>query len=342
MSKDYTQEAKIFENEQREACKQFWNEAEQTRKEFLGQFPVEKIKEMTLDDYVVGKQSHNSFCYWLDYRLKNYGELKGQAGSQKFGVYYSKGLYQHVNKFGNDTKSAFESVKQEIINLLTAGKRKDYQRIEKNKLASTVKAKILAVYYPEKYLTILNPKHTEYYLSLLDIEYSNELTAQEKNLALLRYKNRNAVMKKWDNLMFVSFLYEMKKMQEQYPEETVENVINTAVDKTAGYKEAYKLVKERKINIEIIKDLKELYQGRCQLCGEKDFFEQYGTDIAEAHHIEYFSKSQNNNADNIIIVCPNHHRLIHKLNPKFDRNTLSYKYKNGIVEKIKYDKHLKK
>lgn len=212
MSKDYTQEAKIFENEQREACKQFWDEAEQTRKEFLEQFPVEKIKEMTLDDYVVGKQSHNSFCYWLHYGLKNHGELKGQSGSKKFGVYFSNGNYQHTKKFGNDVDSAFESVKQEIIDLLNAGKQKDYQKIEKNKLAPTVKAKILAVYYPEMYLTILNPEHTEYYLNLLGIKCTDELTAQEKNLELLRYKKRNAVMKKWDNLMFVSFLYKLRKI----------------------------------------------------------------------------------------------------------------------------------
>ena len=60
----------------------------------------------------------------------------------------------------------------------------------------------------------------------------------------------------------------------------------------------------------------------------------------KAHHIEYFTRSMNNNASNIIIVNPNFHRIIHQASPIFDRKTLSFRFPNGVIEKVKLDKHL--
>ena len=31
-----------------------------------------------------------------------------------------------------------------------------------------------------------------------------------------------------------------------------------------------------------------------------------------SHHIDYFTRSQNNDSTNIIIISPNYHRIIHK------------------------------
>ena len=38
-----------------------------------------------------------------------------------------------------------------------------------------------------------------------------------------------------------------------------------------------------------------------------------------------------------IIVCPNHHRLIHKLNPVFNPDDRCFEYPDGTKEKIKID-----
>ncbi|WP_186445913.1 HNH endonuclease [Paenibacillus cremeus] len=54
----------------------------------------------------------------------------------------------------------------------------------------------------------------------------------------------------------------------------------------------------------------------CQICGFSGK-EEYGESVIEAHHIEEFSLTQNNKPDNILILCPNHHRLVHKANGKF-------------------------
>lgn len=110
-------------------------------------------------------------------------------------------------------------------------------------------------------------------------------------------------------------------------------------DLTATIKEKKQLVKIRKLDRSICDNLKLLYENRCQITGER-YGEYYSTNIIEAHHIDYFTKSLNNNSGNIIIISPNFHRIIHKTNPVFDRKRLAFIFPNGVVEKIKLNLHL--
>ena len=115
-------------------------------------------------------------------------------------------------------------------------------------------------------------------------------------------------------------------------EEELERILNaTDENATIHVKTADK--KTRYLKTTIIKQLKKLYNGRCQICGESPA-QSHGIDICEAHHIIPFSISQNNNASNIIVLCPNHHRVIHKLNPSYDRNRSTFVYPDGIEESV--------
>ena len=96
-----------------------------------------------------------------------------------------------------------------------------------------------------------------------------------------------------------------------------------ATDDTTGLNAKTQIVKIRKLNRKIGDNLKRLYSYRCQICGRM-IGEEYGAHVAEAHHIDYFVKSLNNDACNQLIVCPNHHSIIHDVNPVFDRRRLLY------------------
>jgi hypothetical protein len=37
---------------------------------------------------------------------------------------------------------------------------------------------------------------------------------------------------------------------------------------------------------------------------------------------------------NIVVICPNHHRIIHATNAYFDRRSLTYEYPNGLREPL--------
>lgn len=121
-------------------------------------------------------------------------------------------------------------------------------------------------------------------------------------------------------------------------EEEIEALFN-AEDETAGFLYREGLIKVRKLNKQIIDNLKKIYRGECQLCGQ-NLGEQYGKEIVQAHHIEYFSKSRNNNSTNIVILCPNCHALIHKCNPIYEKATFTFRFDNGDNLKIKNIGHL--
>lgn len=110
-------------------------------------------------------------------------------------------------------------------------------------------------------------------------------------------------------------------------------------DEGAGIHVENKLVKVRKLNRMIGNNLKLLYGYRCQICG-KVIGEEFGSHIAEAHHIDYFVNSLNNDASNQMIICPNHHSIIHDANPVFDRERKLYLYENGVEQRLKLNCHL--
>lgn len=110
-------------------------------------------------------------------------------------------------------------------------------------------------------------------------------------------------------------------------------------DTTSSIVHKEKLVKVRQLDYSIIYSLKKVYSYRCQICG-KSFFEKYDVNVCEGHHIEYFSKSLNNDFSNIIILCPNHHSVIHSSEPTFNRKKLQFEYKNGYAEKVNINQHL--
>lgn len=110
-------------------------------------------------------------------------------------------------------------------------------------------------------------------------------------------------------------------------------------DENSHILEDNRIVKIRKLNRKIGDNLKLLYGYRCQICGQI-IGEKYGAHAIEAHHIDYFVNSLNNDANNQLIVCPNHHSIIHELNPIFDRKRLVYHYPNGIQEGLAINQHL--
>lgn len=114
-------------------------------------------------------------------------------------------------------------------------------------------------------------------------------------------------------------------------------------------KEDYSVVRERitpyySRNPWTAQALKSLYDHKCQIC-EHDFKPRYNVPFAETHHIEKVSLQNKHNAPldkakNIIVLCPNHHRIIEKTNALFIPAEKVFKYPNGFSEVVKLDKHL--
>lgn len=132
----------------------------------------------------------------------------------------------------------------------------------------------------------------------------------------------------------------VKKYFKGFDERSFEDQSNFNVtDPTASVEEKTQIAKVRKLDRSIGNNLKLLYGYRCQICG-KLIGEEYSAHVVEAHHIDYFVRSLNNDASNQLIVCPNHHSIIHDVNPVFDRKRKMYVYENGMTEGLLLNKHL--
>lgn len=118
-----------------------------------------------------------------------------------------------------------------------------------------------------------------------------------------------------------------------------ENIQNLHQDPFADIIQREGTTKLRKLDRSIAFALKHLYQYRCQICGEL-IGEQYGSNLIHAHHIVPFTQSLNNNPENILIVCPNHHGIIHDVNPLYLREKRAFSYPNGFVEPLAINLHL--
>ncbi len=184
------------------------SELELLREKFIDKFPIDKLGQMTLEQYALGTEKYkDSFCYWLETELKSLGDIHGSAAT-KFGVYYGKKQPDITPKWrwNKWTENDFDLVRNEIIALVKAGSTRDYIAIEKNRLSPMLKGKILASYYPEDYINVFSYVHIKYFLQKAFgvFSYPNHFEAQE---LLQRMKTKIDSVSKWSNLKLSYFLY---------------------------------------------------------------------------------------------------------------------------------------
>lgn len=198
----------IFEIDRKKINKKYF-EIEKIRNDFVSKFSLEKINNLSIDDYVVGKGSRESFCYLLENKLKSLGDMHG-ATSSKFGIYYSKNNkeYAFVKRFGDNFQIAFDNIKSSIISLIIEGESGNIENIRKSQLSSMFKGKILATYFPETFLSIFSKEHLDHFLDQFSINYIEKNDELFKREYLLNFKNSDSVMKNWRNYDFSKFLYD--------------------------------------------------------------------------------------------------------------------------------------
>lgn len=132
----------------------------------------------------------------------------------------------------------------------------------------------------------------------------------------------------------------INQFEYKQPDRVYETSFNyNEVDENATILLDKRLVKIRKYNSSIGKNLKTMYDYRCQICGV-NVGEYYDSHVVEAHHIDSFIKSLNNDMKNIMILCPNHHSIIHDVNPNFNKTKTIFTYNNGFEEGLKLNYHL--
>jgi 5-methylcytosine-specific restriction protein A len=85
--------------------------------------------------------------------------------------------------------------------------------------------------------------------------------------------------------------------------------------------------------------LQEEYGGQCQIC-VFDAWGRYGRRLCHGHHIQWLSRGGDDELENMVLICPNHHAAVHQADAVFDYADLAFRFSNGLVEGIRLNRHL--
>ena len=138
-----------------------YTEQHKINEEFLKQFPLEKLKDMTLEQYTNLNRS-DSFCYWIESKTEILGSVWG-ANAFKFGIYrYNKkpkdsmtnilfdDKYAWYSSLGSTSNEAFMKVREAVVKAAEYGSKGDLKSIESIQgLAPMIKWKIAFLYSQE-------------------------------------------------------------------------------------------------------------------------------------------------------------------------------------------------
>jgi len=186
-------------------------ECENLHSEFLKRWPLKDLsKILTLENYVIGKQNYDSFCYWVERKTRSLGSILG-ATADKFKVYYDKdgSKYRWIKRF-NSSQAAFKATKREILNILKAAEDGNLEAIKDNELfrdSNLFRGKLLYLYFPDKFLNIFSEEDINFFLVRLGIPFERNEHVINKQNRLVALKGSDPIMSAWSARKFGYFLY---------------------------------------------------------------------------------------------------------------------------------------
>ena len=77
-----------------------------------------------------------------------------------------------------------------------------------------------------------------------------------------------------------------------------------------------------------VESLQNRYGGRCQIC-LFDPRSRYGHRLCHGHHIQWLSRGGEDEIENLVLICPNHHAAVHQADTVFDYTDLTFRFSNG-------------
>lgn len=112
------------------------------------------------------------------------------------------------------------------------------------------------------------------------------------------------------------------------------------LDEPAGVAEErrrYLLSRVVRRDRELVETLRDVYAGRCQICRWSPR-SVYAAELCEAHHVRWLSRGGDDQLSNLVLICPNHHRAIHRCDAPFDFEAAGFVFR-GSVEPLALVEH---
>jgi 5-methylcytosine-specific restriction protein B len=161
------------------------NELHKLWDEFLEQWPIERLREMTLEEYTnLKSESDDYFCYWVERKTESLGAISGGFASI-FGIYRSAkadsklrsgqntdGKYVWWESMGADPESAFATAKNLILEIVTEAQNGEQPTKFKDHLGPMFQLKLRFLYQTKPYKLL--PMFSREFLTKVSERYLNE------------------------------------------------------------------------------------------------------------------------------------------------------------------------
>lgn len=174
---------------------------------FQQKFPIDQLQKLNLDTYCIGKNNKDNFCWWIERGLESFGRYS-PGFSINYGVYYSKTeeKYKTLKRY-SDPDTAVEEMKTFVYQVA----KEEFGSEGFKKLGDGFILKILASYYPEKYIQVYKPDLLKQISQLIKldskchyIQLNQELNIRIKEL--IAETSSNCDTREVVNFLFQKFL----------------------------------------------------------------------------------------------------------------------------------------
>lgn len=310
---------------------------------FVNKWDINNLKNLTLEQYTVGN-GKDTFCYWIETKTRFLGGINGHS-SFKFGVYKpkkDKDNYGKINffkdngyvgelKYGNNSTEVFNYMKNIILNIYNYTINKNYDKIDDfENIDIRVRWKIAYLYSNND----LSPFFSKEMLLFVTKKLGGTFDLQAKPSELQEFIRKNRPNKNFyifANNMFNKYLdFKINQeapdriLEEQY--EGIDRKNKKSFKKHFYWERDAKFVKKYKKK----HSLTEICPG-CKL----NVLERYGYQNFELHHIKPLSYYKDEEVKlkekDVTFLCPNCHRVIHRLMNK-TKNVIEVKEFANIIE----------
>ena len=186
-------------------------EKDKIYEEFNNEFPLERVRNLTLEEYTNTERS-NSFCYWVEKKTEKLGSIWG-GSAYKFGIFkiggkikgrngtLSDNEYAWYSKYGKDRQGAYENVHSNIIRIIEASQTGHFEEIDLIDLGDAYKWKIAFLYSNKKLLNIYLPKAILYLANKYDNNFTiNSPISKMQQIILSNTDSKKTIWQKGDEL----------------------------------------------------------------------------------------------------------------------------------------------
>lgn len=223
---------------------------------FINDYSQKQIKNLTLLEYAGKIEEGRSFSYRLEFETKVVGNISGQSGNDKFGVFKKNGNYEHTKRYGDNLKDAFLNVKDEILQVIDASINCDYDTISNSMIAPLIKYKLAYMYNQSEFLSIFSKNHLQRCVNnVFGINYGDEYSEIELQKILLEEKNKFYATAEWSNYKFSKCMYDIFSLKDN------------------ELKNKWSLEKEIEVNTGILENFD--YKSSYVVSGKKDYLSEY-------------------------------------------------------------------